>query len=139
MDCNVPKPRVKGVGDACNREMGETSAGTRLSEMANKISSLIPGRHLHGGPDLPVHPYKANSRTEPNLPDHYKSVACIYVGEENPHPQTLPFFTLFSLWTSCSFLVCFGILHIQCASGCKSFYNVKVFLLLTCCLCWVKP
>ena len=27
------------------------------------LLSLVPGRHPQGGPDLPVHPYEANTRT----------------------------------------------------------------------------
>ena len=62
MSCQVPKPRTRGVGDASNREMGVTFSGTMPYE-AVISPSMIPGRHPQGGPDLPVHPYKANPRT----------------------------------------------------------------------------
>ena len=55
-------PELGREGDACNREIGAAFPGTMLGK-AMALPPVIPGRHLQGGPDLPVHPYEANPRT----------------------------------------------------------------------------
>ena len=63
--------------------MGVTFSGTMLHE-AVILLSMVPGRHLQGGSDLPVCPYKANPRTHTLLQEcstHF------YMGEGVPTPQ----------------------------------------------------
>ena len=74
--CHVPKPRVMGVGDACNREMGETFTGIRLSEATPHClwSQVDIRKEDQISLCIPLN----NSWTEPNLLYSYKSVALIF-------------------------------------------------------------
>ena len=58
VSCHVPEPRTRWGGDACNGETGVIFTGTMLCEVVISLS-MVPGRHLQGGPNLPVHPYEA--------------------------------------------------------------------------------
>ena len=77
--------------------MGETFPGTMSAE-AMALPPMISGRNPQGGPDLPVHPYKANLRT---LKWNQTFIATrlqhpSLCGGGNPHPSAIIVVDLFT-------------------------------------------
>ena len=111
--CHVPKPRIRGVGDVCNREMGETS-GTRLSETTPCClwSQVDTRKEDQTSLCVPVRPtQELSSRTQREKMSVLLQECSthFYVGEGDPTPQYHALFsnfsTLFMLVAVVSFLL----------------------------------
>ena len=87
--CHVPNPRVKGVGDACNREMGETFTGIGLSEVTPHClwSQVDTCKEDQTSFCVPMRPtQELSNETQPSILLQECSTH-FYMGEGDPYPQ----------------------------------------------------
>ena len=97
--CHVPKPGVKEGGDTCNREMGETSPGTRLSEATPYClwSQVDTCKEDQTSLCIPMRPtYELSNGTQPLLLPQECSTH-FYMGEGDPYPYSVFEFSWFEL------------------------------------------
>ena len=142
------KAQCEGVGDACNRETGGTSTGTRLNALLSQIDTC---KEDETSLCIPMRPtYELFNGTQLNLLYCYKSVACIFTwGRETPthtftHIWTFYVFTFLSLLfilTFCAFHTCCSFLmfdafnmHACLANGVNNVILLKHFHFSMCCL-----
>ena len=106
------KTQNQGVGDACNREMGETFSGTRLSEATPRclwfqVDTLKEDQTSLCVPTRPAQELSSRIQKE-KLPYCYKSLAPIFTWErETCAPQYHALFFNFSTFSRLLWLFAF--------------------------------